>query len=1127
MLPVLLGVTAIGGAAEAQTSLTAVILHGASTRAGSTQPGTPTMLAPGVRVESPRASWTEIAFSDGSSVVLDPGADFTLQGIEKDTESGHLVVRAASGRGRLRLETSDSVEILLTTPGAQVRVVGATAVVNAGRAGSATLISGRRLVVQRGAEEDVVRRPGFTAVFDNGIKRETRPELAVAVDTFAPVTMGGANFAGVEVASATTSTGGSNASLPTGLNANQGLGISAPSPSSTTGTSAAAGAAAAAGANTGTAAGGGGSAGTAGGGGGNVGGGANTGGGGTSGPGPTPVPRTPQNFSLLAASLPSNIGAASGSTIAAPGANSVTSSIDAQGNFVSISGQPLAEVTRLVDFTPLGTARVRRFAPDASGSGMPRNDTGVVSVPGAGSAIGNSFFQNLATSTLATSGTFYDAVAKVGTVVLTVDQVSSSGVVVPGQTTTVPRISVTDTAPSVADPLQSTQRPFLFFDSAPPNNGSQPKKDYFGSAVFENGLLNNTPTNGKITALSGDNGLIMFIAAPGNPPTIPLGTATANDFDNLCTAEQGKCPTGRHNTKVEQPVQPGVFIVDKVHTTTGPSTDNSDTRGIDLGERFFVIGGTPLPPTPTGLPGAPPGTVTRFAVSDGLNPLGGFAAGKSIEDQFVAPGSSQQPVAFNQFNAFRPEETFVANAPRGDTHLWVISDATGRNPAMRADLQIAADGRSSASASVGGIAALPNGSLALSGATVGSAQLATNASALSINANLGSLGTDTTGTGAHVFGGSGKAPGQIGFFAVSQADVRLGAPGTPAGDQPGTLQVVGQPGNTAPFAFTRLATNVGAPTTLAPSQLNSQGFATGVVQSFTNGQGSLYALSSTRLGDVAIMSSPPNTGFNATLAMLPTSVGELSSDPLAAPAPGGVTGVTTLSFGGSQTTPPNTALVSPATFAAVAPGLAMASIDNDLLPGIENRSGSIAHPVTGAPVDASLPPSNEHLAWGFFLGDLVNQANGQRQDHVNLGFWVAGQPVTFAMLQTLTGTATYGGGLVGTAVEPGRVATVVGQFAQQWDFAARTGTMNASFDKANWNGLGLNMPAATNVFSGTGSSSNIADRTLAVQGSFFHNTATGGALSSTNLPAAVGGLFAVHNSTGTYGANGVLVGARR
>ena len=131
--------------------------------------------------------------------------------------------------------------------------------------------------------------------------------------------------------------------------------------------------------------------------------------------------------------------------------------------------------------------------------------------------------------------------------------------------------------------------------------------------------------------------------------------------------------------------------------------------------------------------------MTRYAISDGVNPSGGFATGQTIEQQFVAPGSKSQPTAFNQYNAFRPEETFVQGASRGDTHLLVVSDQSARNPAMRADLQIAGDGRSSASASVGGIGTIPdthgNPTLALSGATVGSAQLDTTRAALTIKSS--------------------------------------------------------------------------------------------------------------------------------------------------------------------------------------------------------------------------------------------------------------------------------------------------------------------------------------------------------------------------------------------------------
>ena len=223
-----------------------------------------------------------------------------------------------------------------------------------------------------------------------------------------------------------------------------------------------------------------------------------------------------------------------------------------------------------------------------------------------------------------------------------------------------------------------------------------------------------------------------------------------------------------------------------------------------------------------------------------------------------------------------------------------------------------------------------------------------------------------------------------------------------------------------------------------------------------------------------------------------------------------VPGAHPLNFGGNAPGPPTTAVISPATFAAVVPGqTAMASVDTDLLNGIANSTGT------------NIPPSNEHLAWGYFLGDLAEKANNQQQNHVNLGFWVAGRLVPASVMQSLTGTATYSGGLVGTAVDNSGMRNVTGNFAQFWDFAARKGSMNANFDTRAWAGLQSSMPAGSNVFTGSGMS---GDRLMSVQGAFFHNTATGGPLSASNLPAAVGGIFAVQGPA--YGANGIMVGRR-
>ena len=174
------------------------------------------------------------------------------------------------------------------------------------------------------------------------------------------------------------------------------------------------------------------------------------------------------------------------------------------------------------------------------------------------------------------------------------------------------------------------------------------------------------------------------------------------------------------------------------------------------------------------------------------------------------------------------------------------------------------------------------------------------------------------------------------------------------------------------------------------------------------------------------------------------------------------------------------------------------------------------------PAGTPTPPSNEHLAWGFFLGDLAEKANSQQQNHVNLGFWVAGKLVSPTVMQSLTGTATYGGGLIGTAVDANGSRSVTGNFAQNWDFGNRSGSLNTNFDGKSWTGLQATMPMGGNVFAGSGMS---GDRLMSVQGSFFHNQTTGGSLSPANLPAAVGGVFGIQGPS--YGANGIMVGGRR
>jgi hypothetical protein len=1081
----------VGAPTMAQNALIGTVIAG-PTAAGVH--GSP--LIPGRRVQSSASSPTEVAFSDGTSIVLGPDADITIDSVARD-EAGRWVLSGSSERGTLRILAADKTAMALHTPAGDLRLAGTSALVQGGANGSVTLLSAGRVEVRHDGRTDVLERSGFRLVFaGGGFERAPAPQLVAAVNQFAPVerpagTVGrplqqiGCTLAqnqkggrhGANQSDAPCS-GSKAAFVPS-----QDQAVTYNSNQST-----------ARGSQSGI-------------------GGENNG----------------QSFALARAELSQIISG--GSSFAAPGPNSTTTTTDTTGfQFKDpITNQffNVAQATVSVERTRFGTGRVRRFAPGASGfpPQATRNDSGVVAFSGT-NATANFFYQNLATNELAPESTFYDAIANVGSANLTLSLIPTP----PGPQaalnfthfeTTLPRIFITD----------ASRRPFLQLGAT---------KDYFGSAVFENAVITPVPVDGRVSALQGDLGRLVFLASgtpdqyfPSPPPEpIDLGTS--------------KTPPGLPPTtdNLSPPPLPVVFIIDKIHTQNVPvdptNPDIADTRGIAAGERYFIIGGTPIQPVPVsaGLPGAPPGTVARFAISDGVNPQSFDGSGsQSIADQFLNPTSGSRPVAFSQFNAFRPEETFVQGAPRGDTHLLVISSADGRNPAMRTDLQIAADGTSSASTSVGGITNF-NGALALSGVTVGGAQLSSLNGQIAITANLGSLGTDATGLGAQMFGGSNRAPGQIGFFGVSQADSRLGAPGTPEGVQPGTLQAVSDPSKTSPFAYTRLATNVGVPLGLAPpGSLNHDGFATGIVQSVAGGQTSLYAISSSRPGDVHIASNPSNTEFAATLGFQPTALGDLSFEVGAAPAPNGASGRKSLNFGNAPGPIPTTSVISTSTFAGVVPsgpakpgGAAMASVDNDTIQGIANRTGTIAAP-GGPVVDANLPPSNEHLAWGFFLGDLAVQATGQQRDYVGMGFWVAGRPMSLQALQALTGTATYAGGMVGTVAQQSgaqaQLRTVTGQFAEKWNFATRSGSMNASFDGGTWNGVGVTMPVGRTDFGGAGISDN--GRIMTVQGAFFHNSPVvqtpATPLSAPNTPAAVGGLFGIRGVG--YGANGIFVGGRR
>jgi hypothetical protein len=1243
----------VASTASAQDGLTAVILRGRTT---SSQPAAgPTVLTPGLRVESPAGAWTEIAFSDGSSVVLESGAEFTLRGVEREAGSGRILVRSASGRGRLRISVADGVELLIGTPKAEVRVSGAAAVVDAGPQGAATLTSGRSVtVVRTDGDREVIRRPGFTAAFHSGgPKRQGREQMAEAILPFAPVsaTRGALQPAMTETAGTGTAKRGrteetdcrvASGNAPGRRNAPLVVSNCAPGAASSTITVA-----------------------------------TNA----TLTPPIVTLPNVPVSpgadrrggatFDLAAG----NLGGASvaGAAIASPGANSNTSVLQGTNDIVAVGQEGNFNLVGITAVQPEGTGRLRRFATqNATGATGQRSDLSLVMPPASAltpgtpaSGVAGSYFSNIAATTLGRdqSQTFYDAVARVGIVGLRIYEAVAQQPPFPdgtlvGQTVDLPRFYVSDrTTPSMAyfdsfyavqkldkqtgqfvaqqspGGLQTFSPPELYANAATgrifvtqtraatfgapaevivyqydPSTGIETRippaaadeaspgslgfsPDAFarfranqvvattgnlffaedkggrsetrfglqrGAAVLEVELQQRTPqatpqgtrtvaqpapARGPIFALAGGNGLALQVGGASLPgitisssqtagldnQDVPLGPETGGGLDLRRSADTDRTnPQARAGNPPLPQVLPDVLIIDKITTSSDAIIRD---RGIQPGERYFVIAGTPLTPPPTGsLPGVTPGTVARFAISDGLNQTGGFVPGQTVAQQFLGPGRADQPVAFNRFNAFRPEETFIGNSvpgvARGDTHLLVAAGLGNRNPALRTDIEVASDGHSSASVAVGGIGRLPagDGSLALSGTLVGSTRLDLARSSTTIAANFGSLGTDATGYGAHVFGGNDATPGQIGYFAVSQADTRLGAPGTPEGVQPGLLSNFGSAAPPTEFGYTRLATNTSTPSLgIPPGPLdNLQGFAAGIVEATsTTGGATVYAVAGASLGDVSIQGRNSSTAgtrrvdreFDATLRLAPRAVGEISADAPAATPPAG-RAVRSLTFGrdGASGQPPTTAVASPGSFAAVRPGqAAMASVDADLLVGIVRSDGS----------RTALPPSNEHLAWGFFLGDLVAAANGSGREYANLGFWVAGRPVDLVTLQGLTGSATYQGGMIGNAVDARGLRTVAGDFSHSFDFGTRRGTLGARFDGAAFS-IGTGDVGAAGSYGGTGGGT--LGRTLSVQGAFFHNLATGGALSSANLPRATGGVFGIAGSG--YGANGIFVGAR-
>ena len=157
----------------AQPALTGVVLSGASLSTAS-----PTRLTLGSRIVSPPKSWTEIVFSDGSSIVLGPGAQLTAHQLAFDPKSARNRIVVSGGGGQIRVETANDTEADIAIPGAEVRVIAAGAVLRAAPPGSVSMLGGREVVVSQRSRHDTLRRPGFSVALDgSGPQRDSEQQL--------------------------------------------------------------------------------------------------------------------------------------------------------------------------------------------------------------------------------------------------------------------------------------------------------------------------------------------------------------------------------------------------------------------------------------------------------------------------------------------------------------------------------------------------------------------------------------------------------------------------------------------------------------------------------------------------------------------------------------------------------------------------------------------------------------------------------------------------------------------------------------------------------------------------------------------------------------------------------------
>jgi FecR-like protein len=153
------------------------------------------------------------------------------------------------------------------------------------------------------------------------------------------------------------------------------------------------------------------------------------------------------------------------------------------------------------------------------------------------------------------------------------------------------------------------------------------------------------------------------------------------------------------------------------------------------------------------------------------------------------------------------------------------------------------------------------------------------------------------------------------------------------------------------------------------------------------------------------------------------------------------------------------------------------------------------------------PCTCEYLSWGFWSS---NMNIGNTTNNVNLGTYVVGQ-VTTAVQMPQRGSATFNGMMVGNVQNGANAYVAAGTYGSVWNFGARAGTFNASFDGTTYNGAGVaNVGSGGATFSGIFGGSGRAGQ---FTGSFFGPGAQN-----------QGGSFTIGGNLTSYKASGIFAG---